>query len=273
MKNNVLFLVITFFSLLFVNSVLAQSHMVIAGTGDSQQLLRQLAKGFEKVNPGKQISVPDSIGSSGGVKALIHGQCDMARVARPLKKKEKALAADLVYREFGLSPVVFVANLQNRCVDNLTSEQVVGIFSGTLNNWADLGNCQPHKIYVAARELGDSSRDVIEKNVFGFKDISTLAGQVIYSTPETLQTLEEYPFTFGFLPQASVGSKLTTFSFDGIAPSESNVKNNSYPLVGHLGLVWRGELTDLGHKFLTYIISPAGKNIIRAMGVVPASEN
>lgn len=271
MKNRLLFLVVTFFLLLQVSNALAQNSLVIAGTGDSQQLLRRLAQAFEEQNPGSKISVPDSVGSSGGVKALIHGQADMARVARPLKDKEMALAADLVYREFALSPVVFVANLQDKCVDSLTSAQVVGIFSGTIKDWSELGHCRPHKIYVAARELGDSSREVIEQKITGFREIATLAGKIIYSTPETVQTIEEHPFTFGFLPQATVGPKLAVFAFNGVAPSAANVQNGSYPLVGHLGLVWRGEPSALGGRFLDFIFSPAGKKIIRSIGVVPAS--
>jgi len=270
-KKTLQFVVFALLTLLLVSNALAQNSLMIAGTGDSQQLLRQLAQAFEEANPGTSIHIPDSIGSSGGVKALVYGQADMARVARPLKDKEKALAADLVYREFALSPVVFAANLPNKCVDRLTSEQVVSIFSGTIRNWSELGDCQSHKVYVAVRESGDSSRGVIEQKVTGFRDIATLAGKIIYSTPETVQTIEEHPFTIGFLPQAIVGPTLATFAFDGVAPSAANVQNGSYPLVSHLGLVWRGEPSPLGDKFLKFIFSPAGKKIIRSMGVVPAS--
>jgi len=112
--------------LLFATHAFASETLQIDGTGDSQQLLRELAAAFEAANPDSKIVVPDSIGSSGGVKALVNGKTDIARIARPLKAKEKQLADDLTYQAFAFSPVVFAANLPEQCVDNLTSEQVAG---------------------------------------------------------------------------------------------------------------------------------------------------
>ena len=60
--------------LLFVAPLaMAQNRIVIDGTGDSQQLLRILAKAFEQANPGTEVVVPDSVGSSGGVRSLLKG--------------------------------------------------------------------------------------------------------------------------------------------------------------------------------------------------------
>ncbi len=143
MRRYFLTLAVLFVTIVATTNAAARQPLVIAGSGDSQQLLRQLADAFESVNPGRSVIIPDSIGSSGGIKALIDQRCDMARVARPLKEAELALADDLVYREFASSPVVFAANLPDNCVTNLTSEQIVDIFSGRIGDWSKLGNCPP----------------------------------------------------------------------------------------------------------------------------------
>ena len=251
---------------------MALEQLVIDGTGDSQPLLRQLGKAFEAANPGTKIIVPESIGSSGGVKSLINGKCDMARIARPLKKKELDAGKDLIYHQFAYSPVVFTANHPEQCIDNLTTDQVVQIFSGAINDWSALGNCRPHKIYVAMRETGDSSRSVIEKNLPGFKEIAEFTGKTVYSTPETVMTLEEHPYTISFLPQGSITSKLLVFNFNGVAPTEAAVKQGDYPLFSPFGLVWRGELSNLGSQFLKYLSSPAAIKIIRELGVIPVTD-
>lgn len=254
--------------LCLVSPVSALEQLVIAGTGDSQHLLRQVARSFEKSNPGTRIVVPDSIGSSGGVKALISGKCDIARVARPLKARERAAAADLVYHHFASTPVVFVANLADKCVDNLNPDQVVAIFSGEITDWSNLGRCQSHKIYVAMREMGDSSRSVIESSVPRFAEIDPYAGKVIYSTPETARIIADFPYTIGYLPMISVPPKMAVFSYNGVAPSEAAIRDGTYSLTTPLGLVWRGELSPLGERFVSYLSSPAGRAVIRAQGAV-----
>ncbi|WP_169513259.1 PstS family phosphate ABC transporter substrate-binding protein [Geopsychrobacter electrodiphilus] len=249
----------------------AQNQITIDGTGDSQELLRTLAQAFEVVNPGMQVVVPDSIGSSGGVKSLIKGNCDLARVARPLKDKERAKAADLKYRVFARSPVIFAANLPSRCLNNLTSAQLVGVLSGSLTDWSELGACPAHKIFIALREEGDSSRSVIEKVVPAVASIAQPVGQTIYSTPETIQTIADHAFTLGYSAlAATLNHPLQIFSFNGIAPTEENVQKGSYPLVAPFGLVWRGKLSGLAKTFVEFIFSPAGEKIIRDAGVVPA---
>ena len=267
MKKSFFRLAFSLTTFLFAVSAMAQDQLTIEGTGDSQTLLRHLAKKFEQLNPKTKIIVPDSIGSSGGIKALHKGKCKMARVARPLKEEEKT--ADLSYHKFAYSPVVFTANLPEKCIDNLSSDQIVGIFSGTISNWSELGNCKPHKIYVATREFGDSSRSIIEKKVAGFKAIPQMTGKVIYSTPETLQTLEETPYAIGFLPLGSTSSKLQVFAFNGVVPKEPHVQDGVYPLASPFGLAWKGELSDLGSRFLTFLSSSAGMKITRSLGVVP----
>ena len=256
--------------LLFVAPcAMAQKQLMVAGTGDSQAVLRLLAEGFEAANPGTKIIVPDSIGSSGGVKALVKGQADLARIARPLKDKEKKLADDLHQLVFSYSPVVFVANRSDGCVKSISSAQVGAIFSGEINDWSQLG-CGKQKIYVAMREEGDSSRSILKKKISEFKAIQQFTGKELYSTPEALQTLEETPFTIGFLPLGIVTDKLKVLSYNDVAPSESNVKGGAYPLVSPFGIVWRGDLAGLAKQFVDYLFSPAAQKLMRDAGVVPA---
>jgi len=260
------------FLLLLIVPASADNILKIDGTGDSQELLRSLAEAFEIANSGIQIDVPDSIGSSGGVKSLIKGNCDLARIARPLKEKERRQAADLDYLIFAHSPIVFTANLPNQCISNLTSEQLIGIFNGSITNWSKFGACPDNKIYVAQREDGDSSRSVIEKNIPVIAEISELSGETIYSTPETVAIIEENAFTFGYLPQSiALNHNLQTFSFNGVPATADNILNSSYPLTSPFGLVWKGELSGLASKFVDFIFSPAGQKIILDAKLVPTA--
>ena len=251
--------------------VSAAETLVIPGTGDSQELLQTLAIAFEASHPGTTIDIPESIGSSGGIKQVRSGQAVLARVARPLNADERR--EGLEYLTFALSPVVFAAHLDVSCVSDLSTAQVVGIFSGKIGNWALFKGCPDHTIYVANREPGDSSRSVIESYLPDLKAIAEPAGKTVYSTPETVQILKRYPHTVAYAPLAALhGTSLTAFSLNGTPPTPANVRAGRYPLVVPLGVVWKGELPPLAERFLAFLFGPEAQRLIRQQGLVPAPD-
>ncbi|GAB6083316.1 phosphate ABC transporter substrate-binding protein [Desulfuromonas carbonis] len=248
---------------------LAGGSLVIPGTGDSQELLQELARSFEASHPGAKIEIPESIGSSGGIKNVIAGNAVLARTARPLKESERQAGLD--YLPFAYSPIVFAAHLEKPCVENLSSDQVVGIYSGAIRNWNQLGACPDHVIYVANREPGDSSRSAINAYLPAFAAITEPAGETVYSTPETVGVLQRYPHTIAYAPLAALAdTSLRVLALDGQAPTAVNVQNGSYPLVIPLGLVWKGELPATARPFVDFLFSPEGQRLIRSKGLTPA---
>lgn len=257
-------------SLLLGGGVFAAS-LVIPGSGDSQELLEVLAHEFMKSHPGEQVDIPESIGSSGGIRSVMVGSARIARVARSLKPAERA--AGLQSLVFAQSPVVVAANLPVPCLTNLTGDQLVAIYSGTVSDWQELGSCSAHPIYVANREPGDSSRTVIEQYLPRFKAITEPTGKTVYSTPETVAVLSRYPYTIAYVPLAALrSSSATVFSLDGVSPTQEQVRKGSYPLVVNLGLVWKGALPPQARNFIDYLYSPMGQRLIRDQGLVPTTQ-
>ena len=245
----------------------AENEIVIEGTGDSQQLLRILASAFEKTHPGAQVNIPDAIGSSGGIKATADGKCDLGRVARALKEKEKIF--NLNYQLFAYSPAVFVASPNVKGVDNVTARQVTEIFSGKITSWKELGAAdQP--IYVAQREACDAIRIVLEKAIPGWMEIQHFVGEEIYTTPELIETVARHENTFGYAPLSMAKSAdLVTLKFEGVDPSNENIMNGSYPLKTPWAFVWKGELTGLAEDFVDFVRSPEGQKLMTKNGAVP----
>ncbi|MCK5335300.1 MAG: substrate-binding domain-containing protein, partial [Gammaproteobacteria bacterium] len=64
--------------------------LIVAGTGDSQELLHDLASAFNQQQTQLRVEIPNGIGSKGGIRALIAGKVTMARTARSLKPVEAA---------------------------------------------------------------------------------------------------------------------------------------------------------------------------------------
>ncbi|MBU0909535.1 MAG: substrate-binding domain-containing protein [Proteobacteria bacterium] len=247
----------------------AKKTLVICGSGDSQNLLRHLAAAYEQSHPNMSIDVPDSIGSGGGVKATAGGKCDLGRVARPLKEKEKELNLD--YLLFADSPVIFLVNSSVKGVRSITAQQAVGIFSGAITLWSELGG--PHgKIYVANREKGDSSRSVIEKYIPAFNAIDKPVGQTLYTTPENVAAINRYKNTIGYASLAEAGNQpdIVVLQFENVSPDRDNVTKGAYKLVAPLGLVWKNEHGREVKNFIDFLYSPAAEKIMADHGAFSA---
>ena len=243
--------------------------LVICGSGDSQNLLRHLAAAYAESHPDIGIDVPDSIGSGGGIKATAAGKCDLGRVARPLKEKEKEL--NLSYLLFAHSPVVFVVNSSVTGVSSITGGQAAGIFSGAITLWSELGG--PHaKIYVANREKGDSSRTIIEQHLPLFNAIGKPVGQTLYTTPENVAAINRYRHTIGYasLAEARNQPDIVVLRFDNVAPERENVRKGTYKLIAPLGLVWKDEPGPEVKNFIDFLYSPTAEKIMADHGAFSA---
>jgi phosphate transport system substrate-binding protein len=247
----------------------AEEKVSLCGTGDSQELLRTLGAAFEKANPGVVVVVPDSVGSDGGIKAAASGECDFGRVARPPKDQEKEL--NLNYKVIAFSPIEIVTD-PAAGVEDLSSRQLVQIFSGTVTSWTEVGG-KGGKIAVVNREAKDSSRGVLNQRIEGFKAIEKPVGVTAVKTPEAVDLLVKTPNAIGYLPAAMTkGLKLKVVKVNGAMPTAANVLQGVYAITAPLGLVWKGEPKPAANKFLQFIKSAEGKKISIDYGTVPASD-
>jgi phosphate transport system substrate-binding protein len=250
------------------NTVPAAAKIVISGTGDSQELLRALAADFMKKHSGCEIEVPDSVGSGRGIKAVTNGQVDLARVARLLNEEEKK--SGLAYLLFAKSPVAFAVHAGLVDINNITTEQIVGIYSGKITDWSRLG-AKTGKIYPLIREAGDSSLQVLDKKLPGFADINNPVAKTVYTTPATVAILVEHKNTIGFMPlPAMFGTQLKILKVNGVYPSIENIRDRKYEFVVPLGIVYKGKPGELAQKFIDFLYSKDGQKIITNMGALPS---
>ena len=275
-KKNILLTLVCLLALAPVSALALQSvaqktaenpkALVIPGTGDSEVLLRNLAQLYTRNRPGITVEIPESIGSGGGIRSVITGKNEIARVARPLTEKESSQG--LTSRIFALAPIVFAVSSGVAGVTNLSLEQILGIYSGTIRQWDELGG--GGKIYVMNREDGDSSRTVLENFLPGFKEISAPAGAVVYTTPEAVRILTASPNTIGYLPMPAVaGTGLKVLSVQDIASTAANVRQKKYQLVVPFALVWKDPLPPLAQDFVNFLSTPAAKKLMLENGAIP----
>lgn len=93
----------------------------------------------------------DPVGSGAGIERFINGLADVAQASRDMKDSEKATAEgkgiDVVEWKVAVDGMALIVNGDNP-VEELSMEQLKGLFSGTITNWNQVGgNDQPVVLY------------------------------------------------------------------------------------------------------------------------------
>lgn len=110
--------------------------LTASGSGTTTAILAGVKPAFEADVPGYTLKVLPGSGTGGGVKGVLEGILDVAAMARPPKSEESAQGIE--YVEFGQSGVAVYTHAEVG-VTNLTTAQVLAIFSGEITNWSKVG--------------------------------------------------------------------------------------------------------------------------------------
>lgn len=252
-------------ALLLAGAVQAEP-IVVAGTGASQKLFREVAAAFDKTHPDCQATVPDSVGSRGGIRQLLAGQADLARVSRPLKEKE--LAKGLVYMEVAETQVVFAVHPSVEGVQSLTPKQVNDIYAGRIRNWKEVGG-PDHTIYPLIRDGGTTLRTLL-KHVPEFEKIP-VAAKPTFSSLETKDLLLAHPYTLGALPMTIiVDLPLKTVAIEGVSSGRALVASPAMPL--HLGIAYKEPLAGCAARFVEFFHTDTAHKIINENHSIPVGK-
>ncbi|MCR9256241.1 MAG: substrate-binding domain-containing protein [Alphaproteobacteria bacterium] len=257
--------------LLALGAPAPKSHAVesisIPGTGASQTLLKAIAEHFNAENPDIVVQIPESSGSTGGIKSVMTGNSVLGRVSRALSDTERA--GGLVSVEFARSPVVFISHPSVFGIDSLTIEEIRSIYSGATRRWSDLGGPE-RKIYPISRESG-SIHGAILDHIPDFDNAPGAPIKRVFSILEIVDLVESFPYTIGFSSISLVQRrKINVLNFKGIEPSEAAVVSGRYPLIIPFALIHRrDDLPEGARRFLAHLKSPEAQDMMRAQGAVP----
>lgn len=105
--------------------------IVIAGSSSVTPVMEKLSEAYKALNPDVTIEVNQS-DSTTGVNMAAEGTCDIGMVSRELKDSESNVKATVIAQD-GIAVIVNPGS----SLDNLTSDQVKGIYTGELTTWED----------------------------------------------------------------------------------------------------------------------------------------
>ncbi len=196
----------------------------------------------------------------GAYKAVADGTADIVLCASPSEEQlayAKEKGAELEFVPIGCEAFVFIVNKENS-VDNLTAEQVRGIYSGKYKNWSEVGG-KNTLIAPLQRNEGSGSQTAMLSFMNGekIKVRNNVFGKAI-------------GFSFRYYVEGIVeDGNIKMLSLNGVYPNAENIRNKTYPVVSEFYAVYRKDNDNENIKpLIDWMLSEEGQKIVEESGYV-----
>jgi phosphate transport system substrate-binding protein len=221
-------------------------------------------------------------GSGTGVSSLISGSCDIAMSSRNIKEKEIAIAG-----QKGISPneikvaldgLAVVVNPGNP-IGKLTLSQLADIFTGKVTNWKEVGG-KDEQIVILSREVNSGTHvyfkeHVLRKNNPNSKEEFAPRALMLSSSQAIADEVAGNPAAVGYYGMGYISKRQKPVAIakdeksEYETPTIENVINGKYPISRPLFIYTNGVPGGLVKKFVDFILSKEGQDIVLATDFVP----
>jgi phosphate transport system substrate-binding protein len=255
---------------------IAQAGTVSIKGSDTMVVLGQRwAEEYMKKHPQTTIQVTGG-GSGTGISALINGTTEICEASRSMKDSEKAQLKEkagagpeeIVVAKDGLSVYLNDSNPLNE----LTMEQLKGIFTGKITNWKEVGGADA-KIIPYSRENSSGTYVFFKEHVLNNADYTPRA-QAMPGTAAVVNAVSKEKSSIGYGGAAyAKGIKVIKVKKDagsqGIAPSDATVRSGTYPLSRPLFFYLRAKPAGEIKAIVDWVLSPEGQAVVLKVGYFP----
>jgi phosphate transport system substrate-binding protein len=243
----------------------------LKGSDTMLLLTTRWAEEYMKEHPTVSVYVEGG-GSALGFKSLIKGKIDICAASRPIQAQEARQLAE-IYGRIGMGfwvakdALSIYLNPENP-VRDLTLSQLKAIFTGEITNWEHVGgNKQP--ISVIIRSPNSGTYLYFKEHVLEGQSYSPDA-PTVSTTAAVVKAVSENDGAIGY-GGIAYGQNLIHSKINNVAPTEENVRNDTYPIVRYLYLYTidtpQGEVTS----FIDWVLKD-GQKIVKKVGYFPIWE-
>ncbi|RCX19835.1 phosphate ABC transporter substrate-binding protein (PhoT family) [Fontibacillus phaseoli] len=234
-----------------------KGKITVNGSTALLPLTLQAAKEFQKLHPKVKIAASGK-GSVTGPQAVKKGIADIgacdwdASIDVPGFKAFDGQVANKV----AVIPFATIVNKSVK-VDNLTTEQLKGIYSGKITNWKDVGG-EDEDIVVITRSFGSGTRVNYQAKALGGGDIVKKEKNYkeVGSSGDMKTAVATTPNSIGYIDLTYIsGSDFKAVKHDGVAATTENVINGKYKIWSYGYYMTKGEPTGATKAFIEYVQS------------------
>lgn len=179
------------------------------------------------------------------------------------------------YTPIGTEAFVFFVHKDNP-IENLTTEQIKGIYSGEITNWSQVGG-KNEEIAAFQRNEGSGSQSMLKRFMGDTpivqaptERVNDLMAGIIEKVADYKSKSNSIGFSFRYYVEGIIKNPdIKMLAVDGVAPTAENIKNGTYPITTPIYAVTYAENTNENtNRLVSWILSDEGQTIIEESGYV-----
>ena len=211
---------------------------------------------------------------------LMAGDCDLLLAGQPnaavfTEMEENGFAYDM--EQLGTDALVFLVNEGNP-VENITTEQLRGIYTGEITNWKELGG-EDAPIIPLQRNEGAGSQALMKKLVMGDTPLMDAPAEFVpTSMGELMTTVKSYDAganaigysVYYYAHDMEMAKGLKLLKVDGVAPGKDTIRSGEYPhLNAYYCVIAHNTPADSPVRILyDWLVTPDGQRLLDSEGYV-----
>ena len=215
--------------------------------------------------------------------ALVSGEADLLLVARPAEEAfayADEMGVVMEMRPIGVDALVFLTGEENP-VDSLTQQQAVGIYTGEITNWREVGGADAEIIAYQRNETA-GSQVMMEEVVMQGEPM--MDAPMEYRPAEMGELVDEVASyrnsasaigysVYYYVTEMYMREGVKLLAIDGVTPSNETIASGEYPYTQYNYAVIRADEPENSpaRQLFDFLATPEGKALMAAQGYVPAA--
>jgi len=264
-------------------------RIIIAGSSTIRPVIKKISTAFRNKYPEYTIIIAGG-GSTLGIESTASGKIMIGMASRDINNYEIEKFPSLIQTTIGYDGIVFIVNNKNP-INNIDSATVKNIYTGKLEYWKH----NNEKIIPLAKEKISTTSYLFLKhfNLYSKvvtaneelrmlhklraeKQYSNLPVKIIHDSQTAIELTIEKP---NIISYASIGiiknlknqtNIIKSLTLDNIKPTIENIINKKYPICRNLNLITKGQPSGTTRKFIDFVLSKEGQNIIASSNFIIA---
>lgn len=239
------------------------------GTGMVLAAMRRLGALYAALHPGRSVEFLPSLGTGGGIRAVLARAIDLGLLARPLLPEEAARG--LRARAFARTAIAIVTGGGTTSA-GITLDQFGAILRGEVTTWPE-GN----RLRLVRREASDAdwqllaalSPEMARSVAIAHRRPGLVTAGTDQENAEALQAMA------GSIGMMSIGQlraealRLRPLALDGVAPDLAAVESGRYPLSRTLHVAWTADAAPGVAPFLDFLAGDEARTTLLNLGYGP----
>lgn len=235
-----------------------EGTITAAGSSALKPLVDEASQKFIEKNPNVSITV-DAGGSGEGLKQVSEGTVTIGNSDVSAEEKLDAdQAKELVDHQVCVVTMAPIVNkdVTEAGVKDLSTDQLIGIFTGQITNWKDVGG-PDEDIVLVTRPSSSGTRATFEKYALNGNAEAENKSMETDDSGVLLKNVADTKGAIGYVALSYLvdNKDVDAVSIDGVAPTLENTYNGTYKVWTMEHMYTKGKGSKADKSFIKYIMS------------------